>query len=437
MHMRLYAPSASLTQVKSSAQKSVLPRQVSRPHQSVAETFCEIHKRVILADDMGVGKTLPAIRASQGRTIVICPAALKENWRREILRERPYANVLILSGRTPRRIKVAVEFVIVNYDIVEAWCQKLIDWRPETCIADEAHTCRNRKTARFQAALQIVWACDRRYLLTGTPIVNKPLDLVALINMLGKLKNVFGGWWNFVNRYCAACEGEYGLDVSGSSNLVELHEILQRENIMMRRMKAEVLTLPHKTRSISRVTINPADLEEYVRAEQSLIEEIKQNPKLLGDTSFQCLAGVRHAVGQCKIKSAIKRATEILETGQKLVIFAHHRSVRSEIAKAFPDAIMMNAETTDRDACVELFQTSVEHRMFITSPRIGGLGITLTAANIVLIVEFDFTAAVMLQAEDRVHRLGQTRSVIVEYLYADKTVDGFMLALINHKQRIL
>jgi SWI/SNF-related matrix-associated actin-dependent regulator of chromatin subfamily A-like protein 1 len=122
--------------------------------------------------------------------------------------------------------------------------------------------------------------------------------------------------------------------------------------------------------------------------------------------------------------------------GYKAVVFAHHRSVREAIAMTFPNAIVMNAETTDRDARVELFQTSSEHRVFVTSPRIGGLGITLTAASHVLIVEFDFTAAVMLQAEDRVHRLGQEQPVKVEYLYADKTVDGFMLSIINRKQQI-
>jgi SWI/SNF-related matrix-associated actin-dependent regulator 1 of chromatin subfamily A len=205
------------------------------------------------------------------------------------------------------------------------------DWRPETSIVDEAHVCRNRRTARFQAVLQIVWVCNGRYLLTGTPIFNKPLDLVALINMLGKLKSVFGGWRSFVDRYCDGHETEWCYDTSGSSNLDELHKILQRENIMLRRMKHEVLKLPQKTRSISRITIDPADIAEYEVAEQALANEIKQNPKLLRDT-FQCLAGIRHAVGQCKVKAAIARASEILRDGQKLVVFGHHRSVRQAIA---------------------------------------------------------------------------------------------------------
>ncbi|TPV99728.1 MAG: hypothetical protein USCAAHI_00812 [Beijerinckiaceae bacterium] len=412
-------------------------RQTPKPHQLEAQAFCWENRRVILADDMGVGKTLPSIRAAEGRTIVLCPATVKANWRREILCERPDARILTLSGRVPSSIEPDADFVIINYDIAGAWSQSILDWEPETVIAAEAHMCRNRRTARFQATLQIVWACNRRYLLTGTPIVNRPLDLVALINMLGKLKSCFGSWRAFVERYCEGYIGAYGWDTSGASNLDELHEKLYAEKIMLRRMKHEVLSLPQKARTVSRITIDPADLTGYAKCEQALAAEIAANPSLLKDTSFQCLAGVRHAAGLCKIKPAIARIEEILTTNGKLAVFAHHRTVRETIAAAFPlISVVLNAETKDRDAQVALFQTSPEHRLFITSPRIGGLGITLTVASAVLVIEFDFTSAVMVQAEDRVHRLGQSRHVTVEYLYANATVDGFMLALINRKQRI-
>jgi SWI/SNF-related matrix-associated actin-dependent regulator 1 of chromatin subfamily A len=361
------------------------------------------------------------------------------------MRERPKAWVLVLSGRPKLEqgqvavINPNVDFVILNYDIAAVWSETLISWEPDTCIADEAHVCRNRRTARFHATREIVWACERRYLLTGTPIVNRPLDILALINLLGKLNSVFGGWKAFVDRYCDAFQSEWCYDTSGASNLDELHEKLYAEKIMLRRMKHQVLQLPQKTRTITRITVDAADLEIYAKAEQALAEDIKANPDLLRETSFECLAGVRQAVGQCKIKPAIARIKEVLaaDPNQKLVVFAHHRSVREAIASAFPKiAIVLDTETRDRDAAVNLFQSSSEYRLFITSPRIGGLGITLIAASKVLIVEFDFTSAIMLQAEDRTHRIGQKRDVAVDYLYANKTVDGFMLEIINRKQRI-
>lgn len=109
------------------------------------------------------------------------------------MQEKPNACVV------PSTIEPDADFVILNYDIAAAWQESLIAWRADTCIADEVH---DRRTTRFQATLQIVWACNRRYLLTGTPIVNCPRDLIALINSLGKLKSAFGGWHAFVERYC-------------------------------------------------------------------------------------------------------------------------------------------------------------------------------------------------------------------------------------------
>jgi len=149
-------------------------------------------------------------------------------------------------------------------------------------------------------------------------------------------------------------------------------------------MKHEVLTLPQKTRSVTRITFDPGDLTEYTKCERELAAEIAANPSVLRNTSFQCLSEVRHAVGLCNTKPAIARIAEFLQSSdQKIVVFAHHRAVREAIAEAFPDAIVLNAETKDRDAQVALFQASEKHRLFVTSPRIGGLGITLTAASAV------------------------------------------------------
>jgi hypothetical protein len=136
-------------------------------------------------------------------------------------------------------------------------------------------------------------------------------------------------------------------------------------------MKHEVLALPQKTRSVTRVTIDPVDLTEYAKCEQILAAAIAANPSLLRDTSFQCLSEVRHA-GLCKIKPAIIWISDFFKShpNEKLVVFAHHRAVREAITEAFPHAIVLDTETKDRAAQVELFQSAPEHRLFITSPRI-------------------------------------------------------------------
>jgi SWI/SNF-related matrix-associated actin-dependent regulator of chromatin subfamily A-like protein 1 len=269
--------------------------------------------------------------------------------------------------------------------------------------------------------------------LTGTPIVNRPADLLGLLISLGKLKAIFGSWHHFVTRYCNGYRDAFGWNIDGAAHLDELHEILFRHNIMRRCRKDDVLDLPEKTREIRRVTLNPAELDNYSIIEARLRDVIRHKPAVLRDTTFEFLSHIRQAVGLCKVRPAIERLRELLtQTNDKVLVFAHHRAVREALAEAFPDALVLNTEAKDRIALVKEFQTG-NARVFITSPRIGGVGITLTAATRVLFAEFDFTAAVHLQAEDRVHRIGQTRPVHVEYLYANATIDGFLLALINRK----
>jgi hypothetical protein len=141
-------------------------------HQFEAEASCRENKRVILADDMGVGKTLPAILASEGRTIVICPATTKGNWRREILRAKPDARVLILSGRIDRDFIVLLEpeidFIILNYDIVDGWSQSLLDWRPDPCICDEAHSSPSEGYVMSGGGASIGWDGREGLLLTAS-----------------------------------------------------------------------------------------------------------------------------------------------------------------------------------------------------------------------------------------------------------------------------
>lgn len=407
-------------------------------HQKEAVDFMLAHRRVILADEMGVGKTLAAIHAAQGRTIIICPASLKRNWHAEILRAKPDVSVQVLDGRAP--VKITGDWIIVNFEIAGAHAAKLIAAKPCTAIIDEAHELRNRKSKRFEAAGEIIYSCARRYLLTGTPVYNRPADILALLQLLGKLNVAFGGFYNFVERYCDAHEGEYGLDYSGASNLDELHAKLSAKNIMMRRKKADVLSLPEKRREVVRVAIDPKHTANYDECEKHLAAAIAKNPKLLKATEFKFLSRVRQATGVCKIEAAAAWIADFLAAPDngKLIVFAHHVVVRRELARRFTsDAINMETATTRpaRAKLVTEFQTGPQ-RIFLTSPRIGGTGLTLTSAATVLFVELDLTAAALLQAEDRAHRIGQSHAVRAVYLYADKTVDGFMLALINRKSKI-
>lgn len=238
---------------------------------------------------MGVGKTLPAIRASVGGTIILCPATVKANWRREILREKPNARILVVSGTVPSPIEPDVDFVILNYDIAPAWRESLIAWRPDTCICDEAHVCRNTYNT---ISSDIADRLDCRSPLYFDRDANRQLSprSCRAHNFSRRIEKRFRQLACFRQPLLRRASNTMVFRYAGASNLDELHQKLYAEKIMMRRMKHEVLTLPQKTRSIIRITIDPADLTQYQKWEQALAAEIAANPSLLRDTSFQCLS---------------------------------------------------------------------------------------------------------------------------------------------------
>ena len=241
-------------------------------HQETAIAFLLKNRRCILADEPGCGKTLPAILAARGRTIVQCKASLKANWLHEIKTAFPTADVQIIGDKKPVAITCAqaacgsatapATFVILTFGVAAAHAQAIVDAKPETAIVDEAHNLKNRKSQRFQSCKEIVWACQHRYLLTATPILNRPYELVGLLTLLGRLNSDFGGWEAFVTRYCGAYKfddpnGDEHWDYRGSSHLDELHERLYSRGVMLRRLKADVLSLPEKTAMSSALTYNP------------------------------------------------------------------------------------------------------------------------------------------------------------------------------------
>ncbi len=337
-------------------------------------------------------------------------------------------------------MEITADWLIINFDILTAHANRLIAAKAGTIIVDEAHELRNRNSKRFSSALKIVYSCERRYLLTGTPIYNRPADMLALLQLLGKLNSDFGGFLEFVERYCSARDTPFGLDYSGASNLDELHDLLYKKKIMMRRKKAAVLALTEKHREVIRVTIDPTHLHSYEECEKDLAAAIIKNPELLELKRFDFLSHIRQAVGLCKIEAAAVWLEKFLASSNdgKIIVFAHHAAVRQELTRRFAgDVVALSADISaqERAKRVQEFQSGTK-RIFLTSPRIGGTGLTLTAASTVLFVELDWTAAAMLRAEDRAYRIGQTRDVRVIYLFADDTIDGFILSLINRKTKI-
>ncbi|MCB1954135.1 MAG: DEAD/DEAH box helicase [Rhodocyclaceae bacterium] len=411
------------------------------PHQREGVAFLRRKGHAILGDDMGLGKTRQAIvamklAAPEGCVLVVCPASLKLNWAREIRAVEPDAAIEVLgvAGHAcdnPR-------WVIVNYDLLgkhEARLQR-VPW--SGVVLDEAHFIKNAsgRSARCLRLLGVDGREDRAfrplqvYLLTGTPLTNRPRDLFNLLRAVGH--PAARSFLSFAKRYCGAYRNDYGWVTDGASNLDELN-LLMKE-VMLRRRKEEVLDLPPKIRSWIPVAIDGAP----VRAHASFLKGFAgSDPAKPNDRNFLArLTAVRTALHRAKHAAVAERIRDVLATGQKVVVFCcfqqgidRHRKALGEAAVTITGAD--NAES--RQAAVERFQTDPAVRVALCNLVAGGVGITLTAASHVIFQDLDWVPANHRQAEDRAYRLGQKEAVTVEYFFADGTLDGYIASLMETK----
>lgn len=363
------------------------------------------------------------------------------------------------------------EITILNYDITHAWTPFLRAVGFAAMVADESHMLKNGKAQRTKAVASIARKIDRVEFLTGTPLLNRPIELLSQLSILGVLDD-FGGPMGFRNRYCDPSYNGYAWDYKGASNVEELHERL-RTVCMIRRLKEQVLTeLPAKRRAP--VLLPLSDRAAYERVEADLREFLAD--KLSRDADFAAILAdldpdeaaqvaaaelerrerkaaqaeiltrinaLRQTTARLKIDAAIEWIRDFTDSGKKLVVFAHHREIveglMAALAAAKIGAVKLTGETAAeaRQAAVDRFQTDDAVRVFVGNIAAAGVGITLTAASDVAFVELPWRPGDVDQAEDRCHRIGQHDSVTAWYLLAERTMDETMAALIDEKRGVI
>ncbi|HEY9899813.1 MAG TPA: DEAD/DEAH box helicase [Pantanalinema sp.] len=423
------------------------------PHQVSGIDFLMRPREVrgaLLADDMGLGKTRQAIIAAHeahptGEILVVCPAGLKLNWEREIRLALGHEAEVSVVGRAFARAR----WTIVNYDVLRKHRSALLAKEWACLILDEAHYIKNlrsqrsllvlggdrkarRKTARSLPNGRIRGIADRAervYLLTGTPITNRPLDLFALLRAI---RHPLGDdQLAFALRYCAAFQGAFGWDMNGASNLDELHEKL--EGVLLRRKKAAVLDLPPKLRTYMPVEV---DLAAYRKVWLDYVARLAKRKRVPRKTLLAEVAKLRHAAAIAKIPAAIALAESILEAGEKVIIFACHQVVIDAVVSHFAASCVRvtGAESaSQRQQAVDDFQNDPGIRVFAGNLQAAGIGLSLTAATQVVFVDYSFVPAEHLQAEDRPYRIGQRNAVTVTYLSAVGTLDEEIERLLAQK----
>ena len=423
-----------------------------RPYQRAGVVYMFEHRHAFQADEMGLGKTLQALAATEAckgyPELTLAPASLLRNWKNETTRWLPHRKVQIISkGKTA--VDPDAEIVIVSYDIAKNH-EGIKAARWVTVIADESHCLKNAKSARTKALGPVVSGARNRWLLSGTPLKNRPADLIEPLKMLGHL-DALGGWRTYVTRYCNGRQGRWGWEIDGASNLTELRTHLAGLGFV-RRVKSDVLTeLPAKIRTVLPVELDSRAGRGIRDAETALRDVIAGKTRALSDVAnddaggrggdvLGALARLRRAVGVAKVAAACEWIDGALAQGEKPLVFAHHKDVLDGIENHLREAdvsfVRLDGSTPSqqRQDLVDRFQNVETVRVFLGSMTAAGQGITLTAASQVLITEQAWTPAEMDQAEDRAHRIGQTDTVIATHLVAVGTIDEPVLELINQKR---
>jgi SWI/SNF-related matrix-associated actin-dependent regulator of chromatin subfamily A-like protein 1 len=424
------------------------------PYQEVGAAFLRKHESVLLADEMGLGKTVQAIVAADLPCLVVCPASLKLNWLREIQMWRPGSKVQIISAGDAWSDK-GFDFVIVNYDILHRYEVEVRANPWKTVVLDEAHYIKNHTSNRTK---QILGRGDKakplarlsarkQFALTGTPIMNRPAELWVLWYWLSP--SSCPEYWTYMNEFCGACK-DNGWDTRGARNLDKLAKLV--EPWMMRRLKSEVLKdLPPKTREVIEIVDEDGSM---LRRERESWKQISGGKRLTEGTLESALgdlrvAGIemtdisrlRHETALYKVPQVVEHITDLLEEVAKVVVFAHHRDVITEIelglAEFAPAVVHGGIDLEQRQMEVDCFQKDAGCRVFIGQMQAAGVGLTLTAASTVVFAELDWVPGVITQAEDRCHRIGQNDNVVVQHLVLADSLDAYMARTLVRKQKIV
>jgi len=408
-----------------------MPNIIRKPfeHQLQASKFLLEKKKAILADEMGGGKTTSAIIASyniKGKKLVVCPASLKLNWKKEILLIDSTAKIGIINGKTITELN-GNDWYIINYDILSKHLESILKTNFTSVIFDECHYIKSidnsgKPTAnRGKSALKITENIPNVFMLTGTPITNKTKDIYNTLKAIEHPLSI--KWMNFALRYCGAYKEQYGWNMDGTSNTNELHEKLKP--FMMRRLKSELLELPEKIRSFIPVEINVKEynnlFNDYM-AEREHIEKGKQLVKL---------NALRHLLAIQKINSTIEQIENLVEQEKSVVIFTCYDEVVKQITNKFPSAktITGHDNQLQRQQTVDNFQNK-NIKILVCNIIAAGVGLTLTASDTVIFNDFDWTPANHAQAEDRIHRIGQDQKCNILYMYADNAEMDKKLSII-------
>lgn len=402
------------------------------PFQREAVTRAlSMNGRVLLADEMGLGKTYQALAIAnfyqlEWPLLIISPASLLENWRNSI------TNLMKLESTIVRKTAdLGDRISIVSYDIATRIYDAIESRKYRVIIADEIHFLKSANTKRCKTLLPILQKSDRLVMISGTPALSRPIELYTTFIALDK--NLFVSMTEFGYRYCNLRKIGNFFDWKGSSNLDELYYILNKY-FMIRRTKDDVMNeLPSKFRRQVIVDVKRKLKKPMAEEEKYVVFDKPVDETIMSQYIEACDA---------KIDSILEYLQTMLEKKYKFIVFAHHAKMLDSIEnflKEKVEYVRIDGKTPvlHRQRYVDKFQKEDDVRVAVLSLTACSSGLTLTAAKAVIFAELYWNPGTMLQAEDRVHRIGQKSNVDIHYITALGTIDEMVWPLLLKKLSVL
>ncbi len=429
-----------------------------RPFQQTAVRFGVRRRRIMIADAMGSGKTLEALGImkffeSEGPSLIVCPSILKHTWKSEIAHWLQSDNCFVAksSKQLIKELKTqnTYQYWIVPYSLLTLNVDHLVGF--VTIVLDESHYIKHATSQRTKAALALISKARNRILLSGTPF-SYPSEMFTQIQALypqlyprffvkpdpfNQIPNPNPS--DFASRYCEPTLNMFGgnqYEFKGYQRREELHAILSQ--FVIRRRKEQLLPfLPPKNRVC--ITLPELTKSQYDEIAERMEKETRDKTDFMASFRLTCAYKRPHVLEF--IKSYIIENMLQSDENAAVLIFCHHSETRSELENLMKTQSIsfftISGSTSDekRAQYQDEFQRTDKYRVGILSINAAGCGLTLTRAHVVVFAEILFGPDAMLQAEDRVHRMGQEKHVTIYYLLSPKTTDEIVWRLLCKKEK--
>jgi len=436
-------------------------KAINLAHQTEGTQFLNDNTAAALFDEQGLGKSKQVIDAmvaqigerSIDAALIVCPNGLKTNWAEEVEKFSNLRYAVFGSGRSERRLafgSLKASFYVINYEAVAvelASLKALLRFKRIALVLDESHRIKTPDAKTTRAVLALRGLAARRYILSGTPVANKPEDMWSQMLFLDDGQALGASFEQFKKHY--------GSGTSGYRNLDQLRERVASRS--MRRLKAGTIALPGKHIRRIGVTLEGIQAKMYATMKSELalwvratdgqavvasaeavlarlarLAQLASNPGLI-DASYADVPAKFQVLDDLL-------STYFVNPDQKILLWTSYveniEALLDRYAQWHPVCIHGAVSMEQRDAAVRSFKTDLSTRLLIANPAAAREGLTLTEANVAIYLDRTFNLVDYLQSQDRIHRISQTRECEIILLVAQNTVDEFIDFSLEQKLRL-